>query len=79
MCYVKGSKIVVCRKAKEAGGICRKVVQKLPNIFTIQGFGFDPYYYTVVDVNDKITAMVTLIHPKKARKHNICNATMTKF
>jgi len=80
---VKGAKIILCRKAFEKGAVCKKVIDKIEagKTYTLwyKNKRVDPYYYTIYEYEieeDSIEAVATLIHPKIAEKHNICNATM---
>ena len=81
MCYVKGAKIIVCKKAFQNGKVCKKIIHKIKTekTYTLwhKDRRLDPYYYTVFEVGeDYIEAVATLIHPTEAQRNNICNATM---
>ena len=81
MCYVKGAKIILCRKAFEKGAVCKKLIHKIEveKTYTVwhKTERLDPYYYTISEVGeDYIEAVATLIHPAVAQRNNICNATM---
>jgi len=81
VCYVKGAKIILCRKAFEKGAVCKKVISKIQieKTYTLwhKNERLDPYYYTITNVeDDTLEAVVALIHPAVAQKNNICNATM---
>jgi len=81
MCYVKGARIVVCRKALEQGKLCKKIANKVKvgKVYTLwHRKQLDFYYYTITNIeDDTLEAIATLIHPATAQKHNICNASMS--
>lgn len=81
MCYIKNTRIVVCKKAMNEGGICKKIISKVQigKTYTLWHGGkrLDAYYYTVSEIGENyIEATATLIHPIAATKNNICNASM---
>lgn len=81
MCYVKGARIIICKKAFQNRSVCKKIIHKIEVEKTYSLWHrterLDPYYYTITNVeDDTLEAVATLIHPKIAEKHNICNATM---